>query len=402
MSLMEYIRRSGSLVSLETVSNMLKKGEMIDEKNFKELIDLNNLELIRLILQNGFVITSNMLLLLARKNPRMLLVCLNERENLPFTPNVVHMIALRQPSDILVKVVQAIARGHPSREMVEEYIKILIQLPTLDAFSAFVQELNIDMDDFLEDVQETTPKPISGKKYERSQRGVTRMKRLLGRTPDTIEVDKTDWMLEHNELCFCWDISIGEHKELYIPVTRYGESAGVGYYGSTNYNDPMFTWYYVEPDSDFVLKTNRAFVARNKIQAFMMLYNIDKTEFQEHNEQVIYSLYSNLREAGIYYDDTKHRSRLLSSTEVSIDNDSFTEGVTSFFRDWTDGIIYFEGGKMDFLDETLSDMLIKFGYDVLVLTHQPGNYGRLVSECLDVRKRSVSFSNIYEIKDKNT
>jgi hypothetical protein len=376
---------------------MLRKGETISETEFGKILESNNPELVRLFLQHGFVVTSDMLRNVAMKgNTRMLLVLLNERETLPFTPETVRLIALGQPSSILINVVQAIARGHPSREVAEQYIKFLIQLPELDAFGAFVRELDIDISDFLEDVQETMPKPVSGKKYERSQRGVTRMKRLLGRTPEKIDVDKSGWILEHNELCFCWDISTGEYTDMYIPVTRYGESAGVGYYGSTDYSDPMFTWYYVEPDSDFVLYAPRAFVARNKIQAFMMLYADPKLtkDFEEHNEQVIYTLTSTLRSASIYYDDDEYRSRLLSPTEVPIDEDAT---ITSFFRDWDEGIVYFEGGKMDFLDETLSDMLTRLGYDVLILTHQPGNYGRLVSECLDVRKRSVSFSNIYEI-----
>jgi hypothetical protein len=78
-------------------------------------------------------------------------------------------------------------------------------------------------------------------------------------------------------------------------------------------------------------------------------------------------------------------------------NEDEEDGMTTFFRNWDTREVFFEGGGMDFLDEVLSRILMLLNYDVLVLTHQPGNYGRLVSECLDVRKRSVSFANIYEI-----
>lgn len=399
MALSNYIYTSLPFVSLQIVEDMLKKGEQLDEEDFGEMLETNQTELVRLLLQHGAVVTDNMLTNVAKSgNTRMLLVLLNERENLPFTLKAIRSIAYGQSSDILVKAVQAVARGHPSRGVAQHYIYFLLKLDDLSAFGAFVQELNIDVDDLLEDFQETTPKPISGKKYERSQRGITRMKRLLGRTPDPVQVDKSKWVLEQNDLCFCWDIPVGEHDDMYIPVTRYGESAGKGYYGSVNYNDPSFTWYYVEPDSDFVLKTDRTFVARNKIQAFMLFFERPEiaAQFDTVNDDVIEQLMHTLKKGGVYYDDDEHRERILSDTEMKMNEDE-EDGMTTFFRNWDTREVFFEGGGMDFLDEVLSRILMLLNYDVLVLTHQPGNYGRLVSECLDVRKRSVSFANIYEI-----
>jgi hypothetical protein len=360
-------------------------------------IKINDVTRVKQLLQEGATVTTNMLLNIAKSgNLRVLTVLLDERENLPFTFDIIRTISLiPQSTTILEKAVASIARGHPTREIVEQYINFLIRLPDLSAFSAFIDALNLNVDDLLIHAQETTPKALTKKQYARSKRGITRMTRLLGRTPDKISVNKDEWILEQNTLCFCWDLDIGEKKDLLIPVTRYGESAGVGYYGSTKYNDPSFTWYYVEPDSDFVLKSRDAFVARNKIQAFLHFYKqkgmkeMFDMAYQSTEDELAYEF----RKMGIKYDDT-YISKIMSPTEVPLDP---THSVTSFFRDWDTNKVYFEGGGMDLVDETLAQMMDQLGYDVLVLTHQPGNYGRLVSECLDVRRRSVSFANIYEI-----
>ncbi len=392
-------------LDVKVVSELLEKGAPITENAMKYALQQKYTpELVRLFLQKGGIITSDMLYdVIDKNNMSILFVILDERNNLPLTFDMVKKLATVSYEG-LEKAVKSIAKGHPSQEVVKQYMEFLVKLPTLDAFSAFVSELNINIDDLLEDVQEITPKLISKKEYPRSKRAVTKMRRILGRIPSKILVDKSGWNLEHNTLCFCWDINIGEHTDLYIPVTRYGESAGIGFYGSFNYGDPSFTWYYVEPDSDFVLRSKRAFVARNKIQAFLLCFERPEINTVDIYNDVYLKVRMELSSQFKSYTtfDIRYQcndefiKHFLSPDEIKLVKDD-KNNITSFFRDWTNEHILFQQGKMDFLDTILSDIMNILGYDVLVLTHQPGNYGRLVSECLDVRKRSISFENIYEI-----
>ena len=54
-----------------------------------------------------------------------------------------------------------------------------------------------------------------------------------------------------------------------------------------------------------------------------------------------------------------------------------------------------EGGKFDEYDSFITQQAKHLGVVVVVLTHQCGNYGRLISECVDARQRSVSYRDLY-------
>jgi hypothetical protein len=303
------------------------------------------------------------------------------------TPIIVKTLIDRCPSHLLYEdamyaILKELAKKRLSNEDVLTYLDWLIRLDDTNYFGFFVNALGIGGSDMVETSQESSPRPIFSKTYARSGRAITHMKRLLVNPPPEIDVPDT-WNMELSDTCLCLDMPIGEHDDVYIPVTRYGQSPGTGFYGTSEYQDPSFTWYYVEPDSHYVLYAPRVFVARNKFQAFLLLNTTrSDTESFVHSRIVEY-----MNQNDIYGESI---DVFLEGDEVYIDE------ITTFFRNPTTGEIFFEQGAMDFLDDVLSEMIRQNGYDVLILTHQPGNYGRLVSECLDARARSTSFANIYK------
>jgi hypothetical protein len=260
----------------------------------------------------------------------------------------------------------------------------------------FTTKHNINIDDMIQLSQETTPQknPIKVDTYPRSGRPITHMTRLLKTPLKEVTTDMSIWKVDVNEFCFCLDIPIGEYKDLYIPVTRYGQSVNIGYYSKEQREDPSFTWYYVEPDSAFGLFSKKTFVARNKFQAFFMFYRqlnhpIDKI-FVTKSDQIRSRINRSYETPTLSIIPIEP---FLKETEEDVNING-----TNFFRNKKTGHIFFEHGGMDDVDELLTKMMQILGYDVLVLTHQPGNYGRLVSECVDSRRRSISFSNIFQIK----
>lgn len=362
----------------------------------EDAIRKNDAARVRDLLQTGAVVTEDILKLASQMcHLDLFPVFMNERVHLPFTYRIIRdLMWCPGAQTVLVDVLVYIAQTRPSREIVLKYLDLLIREKDLSYFSAFVDALSIDTRDLADIAQETTPQPVSGKMYPRSKRAITKMTRLLGRTPDVVDVKDT-WTLEHTDMCFCWDLPIGEYTDLYIPVTRYGKSSGTGYYGRYDEGDPSFTWYYVEPDSDFVLHSKRTYVARNKVQAFLFLAEDPKIRSGKYDtrmlETLIYIEDVFFHSINVNYNDT-YLSVLAESDERPLNPETT---VTNFFRDPVNKVIYGEGGEMDFLDEVLADVAHDLGYDTLVFTHQPGTYGRLVSECLDVRKRSTSFASIY-------
>jgi hypothetical protein len=296
-------------------------------------------------------------------------------------------------NDLIYKIIDHLIEIEPTQEEMIQYLDMFINMNDSKYMKYLVKNIKIDITNLIHICQESTPKPFVGNVYPRSGRPFTMMKRILLSPPSKIDYNKSwNFEIEQNSTSFCIKESIGLKTNLYIPITRYGKSPGMGFYGKEELVDPMFTWYYIEPDSDFVLYAPQIFISRNKFQAFLVLYNLleenIKQNYLQYREKVLTCIDK-------YLDIVTH-----DNTNINIfleGNESVIGSASNFFRNITNKCIYFEYGAMDFLDESLSDMMRHIGYDILVLTHQPGNYGRLVSECLDVRKRSTSFSNIYKI-----
>jgi hypothetical protein len=359
-------------------------------------------------------------------------------------------------------------------------------------------EFSSNVRNVINSYQNTTPRPLrkNTELYPGSSRAKTKMTKILSgitinKLPAISESD-TFLGIVKEQSCFCLNANIGTYENKFIPVTRYGGSSSTGYYGMAEgkeYKDANFTWYYFEPDSDFYLFAKRVLVARNKIQASLILslqkaqamgYTGDLADIMEYinnqgkleyigdtlfdqlDEYISDSLYAN---TALYQDDRdyglKHVSSgsissgsissgsvssgsissgggvrhidpkpgaiinhkgsyydiFLSNTEMSLNPDWSDEvyedddgkdvlkNHTNFFRIYkypTDDLstlkgvdIYYEGGKLDFTDELITNFAREQGYDVVLLTHQAGTYGRLVSELVDVRLRRESLSNIY-------
>jgi hypothetical protein len=378
---------------IDTLKTWIQQGldvriEENGETPLVRAVRLNNTKVVSILLQAGADTRGALFEAAGDCNMEMLLHLMRNGVHVD-TPNVVKTVIDRCPSHLLYEdamyaLLADIARTRPSREDVLTYLDWLIRLDDTAFFGFFVKALGIDVSDLVETSQESSPRPISEKIYPRSGRAITQMKRLLTTPPRKIQIQK-QWDVEINDTCFCLDVPIGEYTDMYIPVTRYGQTPGTGFYGTGEYHDPMFTWYYVEPDSDFVLYASHAFVARNKFQAFLLLSN---GSYKSQESFVVSRIVDYMNDHGIYGEPI---DPFLESDEVYLDD------ITTFFRNPMTGEIFFEEGAMDFLDDVLSEMIRQKGYDVLVLTHQPGNYGRLVSECLDGRTRSTSFSNIYKV-----
>jgi hypothetical protein len=311
-----------------------------------------------------------------------------------------------------------------AERLTEQLIKLISEIENTVGYS-----LNVNVKNLIANHQNTIPKVLSkdSPKYPRSGRPVTQMSKLINKSAlRRITIDPKnifDNFIVEPE-CFCLDANIGNYTDKFIPVLRYGKSTSEGFYGTQSgqfYNDPDFTWYYIEPDSDIYLYCDRVVVFRNKLQAVLILSKLyeDKTgddsiphSIEARMLDLIEGYLLNIRDETAYDEDwteefepayhqlksddhflNKFRINIfLENTEVPILGTRFT----NFFRTLdSPNEIYFGGGLLDFLDETIQILASQLDINVVVLTHQAGNSGRLVSELVDIRKRSVSFSNLF-------
>lgn len=353
--------------------------------------------------------------------------------------------------DYSLVVKKKVLRLRMNRSVTEEEVRELGELykperPDLDRIRAFYKQLETsgvsedDINMLIQEFQEITPVPILGKTFPRSSRGYTRMSKILGREPakipsrfvilDTFNIEP--W-------CFCMDHPSGPIEgSIAIPVTRYGLNADTGYYVRRPVKNANYTWYYVEPDSELLLTASRVYIAKNKFDMVLRLYNeirekgyfevldgMDAEDYIYANRETIPEYLESIDEFSPekveetlkvvklhgewkeLYSDLKGELEscigkfsnpnynifdiVMSDTEYIINKYS----CTTYFRDVNTNKIYFENGGMDHYDSILSSFARLLGYDVLVFTRQPGTYGRLVSECLDVRPRKDSFNSIY-------
>jgi hypothetical protein len=269
--------------------------------------------------------------------------------------------------------------------------------------------LNANIASLVNSYQEAVVFPLrtSTELYGMSGRPKTKMSKILTKgikekkNSFIVFNEPSFYLLEPN--CFCLNIPIGPLAEpVYIPVIRFGKSNATGYYGATSNSEADFTWYYIEPQSDFLLRSNKTFVARNKIQAFLLL-NKDTTYWLYKSALKLIDEY--LDKINEYDLDQSEALDLITRNEEIVIKDDYTNffrklkrtgGGTSATYKQKDSIFFGVGG-MDIFDEDITELARKQGYDVLILTHQSGNSGRLVSELVDTRKRRDSLNNIYGV-----
>jgi hypothetical protein len=268
--------------------------------------------------------------------------------------------------------------------------------------------LNSNITTLINSYQEAVVFPLrsSTELYSMSGRPKTKMSKILTKSAKektnsfAVLNDPSLYLLEPN--CFCLNIPIGPLAErVYIPVIRFGKSSSTGYYGATNNSEADFTWYYIEPQSDFLLRSNKTFVARNKIQAFLLL-NKDETHWLYRSAIRLINEY--LDAIGEYDLEESEVLDLITRSEEIIIKDDYTNffrklkrtggGTSATYKQKNS--IFFGVGGMDIFDEELTKLARENGYDVLILTHQSGNSGRLVSELVDTRKRGDSLNSIYK------
>jgi hypothetical protein len=159
------------------------------------------------------------------------------------------------------------------------------------------------------------------------------------------------------------DIEVGSHKDLLIPILRYGSGMSRGAYFKENKQKFLGTFYYFDIDSEFFLKANKVLVAKSKYHAHFLLTGIvsDLSSYAPED-------YSK----GVY-------------TNLCFDENGLTENGEYYHRMYA---------VEDNIDQDLCLEAKKQNYDCIILLRMFGQ-NRIVSEVLDVRDRSESFASIY-------
>jgi hypothetical protein len=230
----------------------------------------------------------------------------------------------------------------------------------------------------------------------------------------------------NNQECFCLDYNFGVFENVYIPVIRYGSNPLKGYYGRQELEDPQFTWYYVEPESGIYLFSPRTLISKNKVACLLELIGMD-TQYLDYvravktdqpakiikeledkcypaswnREHVLY-LVTNLMDLRQPIDQETLVTLLSKKEKVILghrtsDNDAVNNYLEVLGSSGEVIELIGANGGFDELDNNITSRARHAHIDVVVLTHQSGNYGRLVSECVDSRWRDVSYSNLYEL-----
>lgn len=179
-----------------------------------------------------------------------------------------------------------------------------------------------------------------------------------------------------------------------LPVIRY-ESRGLGIYTQNIHSNKKYcgTFYYFEPESEYMLKSNKTLVAVNKLFAYHYLMTNNKSMSQSELYKYIYDFdmidikYGKLED--IEYEDyfihVRNNHKLMSKLHIlerMIQRDyDFNKSEKSLYA------------SEDEIDQPLCKLAREEGYDTVVLMRMQGKK-RIVSEVLDVRERNISYNNI--------
>jgi hypothetical protein len=217
------------------------------------------------------------------------------------------------------------------------------------------------------------------------------------------------------------DIDSGVHtNELYFPVARYVNGMSGIYFYKTNIDidnqvsEPKDTFcgtfYYYEPDSKYLLRSNKTLVANNKVDACLRL---------GLNIYAIIDIYTEY--AKLMYDTSVDNSNIDEKSKIGLKSISRDAKLRDLLvREYSYNIPL--GMKAeDYLEIILNNLIEKNnhlhfdpqyyafedildqgicinakdnGYDIIVLKFMTGQ-NRIVSEIYDTRYRQISYSNIY-------
>lgn len=188
--------------------------------------------------------------------------------------------------------------------------------------------------------------------------------------------------VENSQTAFAVNIPFGYHYDVLIPCTRYCDSPTSGLYFKTgvetNTANISQTWYYIEPDSNYMLYAPRVYVAPHKLNAYLQLCN-------NYDEDLLIYLEVLFNDYNIPF--------CIENLKNNVET-IYHKSITTYFRDTE---TYFEDGCFDCIDDYIQPLVSLHNIDVMIFTHQTGSYKKLVSECVDCRTRETSFNNIYKV-----
>ena len=219
-------------------------------------------------------------------------------------------------------------------------------------------------------------------------------------------------------------ITVDDVDNYYCPVVRYGSGMSGTYYLAETEEQFCGTFYYLEPESEYLLRFGSYKVYRNKYSAFMDLITIpnaldnwaksdpEKYEFFEANRRLL----ENFRSSFAY---NFIETALLPLLDKSIykNMDDIRQGYIEYIKDGKPLKTKFgididpetnigpnEQGEMiyhtwlyaseDDYDQPICNLARGLDIDVIILTTMAGKT-RVVTEVLDTRPRDISYKNIF-------
>ncbi len=208
----------------------------------------------------------------------------------------------------------------------------------------------------------------------------------------------------------------------YIAVTRYGKGMSGIYYKKKIIADICGTFYYFEPESDYLLAVNKnkILISDNKYSAIKILNNNSVEELQELLDDIIDKVNSTIIHENDKIDDLSFKTFLLDN---NIADKFMTNKNIGKYQDElllpTGNNFRLPNGKYadymrdfyaleDSLDQSLCRIAKDNNIDVIILTKMVGagseeytegisSTHRLVIEVLDTRDRNISYNSLFRI-----
>lgn len=166
-------------------------------------------------------------------------------------------------------------------------------------------------------------------------------------------------------------------EDVLIPVVRYEKGMGRGIYTTVLGSGYCGTFYYFEPASDYYLFSSRVLISVNKLTAYYYLMSeIGKWEIAKDE------ILETLRRHQMYLPNLGNSAEDIFSTMLNRDPKLGKFNKNLYAVD-------------DEYDQRLCQVAKSEGIQVIILAIMTGA-NRLVTEVLDTRDRSISFSSIYK------
>ena len=185
------------------------------------------------------------------------------------------------------------------------------------------------------------------------------------------------------------------HQDSFFPVIRYGYGMSKGTYtGRETVGEFCGTFYYYEGDSNIMLKAKDILICPNKICA--LTYFLGK-------ERVVELFNSSLDEHGEIVQTRALRAKMKYgpiTAEIYFNDDRYNTWDIVIDDMMTGRFNFLEHHKKLYAVEDRFDQVLcraaSNRFDLIVLTTMIGEE-RVVSEILDLRERTVSFSNLVKL-----